>query len=136
MLIGCVVDDELGHHLEPETVRLPQHGAEIVEGPVLRMHVLIVGDVVSVVPEGRRIERHQPDGVDPEVADVAELGREALEITDPVVVGVQEGLDVELIDDRVLVPERIIDIEPGECRGIQGRWGSIIHQGGLVSYTK
>ena len=94
--------------LQFEAVRLAQHGAEIVERAELRMDVLIVGDVVAVVLERRRIEGHQPDGVDAQVADVFELRGQPLEIADAVVVGVEERLDVELVDDRILVPERVI----------------------------
>ena len=112
MLVGGVIDDELGDHLQSQPVRLAQHGAKIVERAELRMHVLIVGNVVAVVLERRGIEGHQPDGVDPEVPDVVELGGQALEIADAIVVRIEERLDVELVDDRVLVPERVVGIEP------------------------
>ena len=46
--------------------------------------------------------------VDAEVLDVVELGRHALEVAHAVVVGIEERLDVQLVDDRVLVPERIV----------------------------
>ncbi len=84
---------------------------------VLRMHVLVVGNVVAVVLERRGIEGHQPEGVDAEVANVVELGGQAREIADAVVVGIEERLDVELVDDGVLVPERIVDVEPASVAG-------------------
>src|SRR3546814_17829262 len=50
----------------------------------------------------------QPDRVDAEFGDVVELVDEAGEIADAVAIAIAEALDVQLIDDRVLVPERII----------------------------
>jgi hypothetical protein len=72
------------------------------------MYVLVVGNVIAVILLRRRIEGHEPDRIDPEVADVAEFGGQPLEIADAVVVRIEERLDVELVDDGVLVPKRII----------------------------
>ena len=64
-------------------------------------------DVVAVVLERRRIEREQPDGVRAELPDVVQLLDQAAKIAEPIAVGIAIALDVELVDDRVLVPERI-----------------------------
>ena len=40
---------------------------EVVERAVVRVDVGVVGDVVAVVLERRRVERQQPDGGDAEV---------------------------------------------------------------------
>ena len=106
VLVGGVVDHELGDHLEPAAMRLGHEGAEVLARPVVRMHVAVIGDVVAVVLERRRIERQQPHRVDAELLDVVELGGEAGEVADAVAVRVEERLDVQLVDDRVLVPER------------------------------
>ena len=73
VLIGRVVDDKFGDHLQSEPMRLVQHRAKIVERAELRMDILIVGDVVAVVLERRGIEGHQPDRVDAQISDVIEL---------------------------------------------------------------
>ncbi len=67
----------------------------------------VVGDVVAVVAAGRGIERQQPQRGDAEVLQIAELFGQAGEIADPVIVAVGKGLDVELIDDGVLVPQLV-----------------------------
>ena len=67
----------------------------------------IVGDVVAVVAQRRGIERQQPQRGDAEVLEVVELPGQALKIADAVIARVEERLDVQLVDDRVLVPERI-----------------------------
>ena len=81
-------------------------GLEVLERAIRRVHVVILSDVVSVVPQRRRIEGKQPDGVDSEAAQVVEPGREAWEVSDAIIVGIRKGPHVDLIDDRILVPER------------------------------
>ena len=114
MLIGGVVDDQLGDDADAAPVRLVDEALEVVERAVARMDVLVVGDVVAVVAQRRRIERQQPEAVDAEVLQVVELLRQAREVADAVVVAVEEGADVRLVDDRVLVPERIGSIGVGQ----------------------
>ena len=117
VLVGGVVDDELGDDLQPAPVRFAHERAEVVARAVVRMHVVVVGDVVAVVAQRRRIERQQPDRVDAELLDVVELVGQPAEVADAVVVRVEERLDVQLVDDRVLVPERIAC---GRGRGVAG----------------
>ena len=90
MLIRGMVDDQFGDHLEAEAVRLLQHVAKIVERAELRMHVLVIGNVIAVVFERRGVEGHQPDGIDAQVPDVLELGSQTLEISNAIGIGVQK----------------------------------------------
>ena len=108
VLVGRMIDDQLRDHFQPRAMRFAEERAEVGTCPVHRMDVAVIGDVVTVVLERRRVEGQQPDRVHPQLADVVELRGEALEVTDAVVVRVEERLDVQLIDDRVLVPERIV----------------------------
>src|SRR5207237_7690080 len=75
----------------------------------------------------RGVERQEPQRGDPEILQVIELAREPLEIADPVIVGVKERLDVQLVDDRVLVPKRVLS------RGLRERGGSRQKRGGYRS---
>jgi hypothetical protein len=88
-------------------MRLTDEDLEIAARSVLRMDVVVIGDVVAIVPARGWIEGQQPDGVDTEILDVFELAGEAAEIANPVVIAVEERPDVDLVDDRILVPERI-----------------------------
>src|SRR4029434_4865344 len=81
--------------------------AEIIECAEVWINVEIVGDVIAVVTERRWIERKEPDGGNAEFLEIIQLFDQATEITHPVAVAVAEGLDVQLVDDRVLVPQRI-----------------------------
>jgi hypothetical protein len=85
-------------------VRLAHEAPEVAHGAVGRVDAAIIGDVVAVVPERRGIERHHPERGDAEVLDVVELLRDTLKVADPVVVGVEERLDVQLVDDGVAIP--------------------------------
>ena len=108
MLVGGVVDHQLGDHPHAARMRRGDEALGVGQRAVVGMHAAIVGDVVAVVEARRGIERQQPDRVDAEIGDVVELGDQAGEIADAVVVGIEERLDVQLVDDRVLVPERIV----------------------------
>jgi hypothetical protein len=103
-----MVHHELGEHLEPAALRLAHELLEVGHRAVLRMHAVVVGDVVAVVLERRGIEGQQPQRRHAEIADVVELRGEPLEVAHAVVVRVEERLDVHLVDDRVLVPERLL----------------------------
>ena len=108
VLVRGVVQDELGDHAQPPAVRLAEQGLEVRERAVGRVHARVVGDVVAVVPEGRGIEGEEPDGGDAEVPQVVEFLRQPAEIADPVGVAVAEGPDVGLVEDGILVPERLV----------------------------
>ena len=108
MLVRGVVADQLGDHPQPAPVRLADELAHVAQRAVVGVDAEVVGDVVAVVLERRRIERQHPDRRDAEVAQVVELLGQALEVADAVAVAVAEGADVDLVDDRVLVPERIV----------------------------
>ena len=108
MLVGGVVDDQLGDDAEAARMRGGDEALDVGHRAVVGMHRAVVGDVVAVVAPRRGIERQQPDRVDAELGDVVELRHQAGEIADAVIVGIEERLDVQLIDDRVLVPERIV----------------------------
>ena len=68
------------------------------------MNVGVVGDVVAVVAQRRGTEGQQPDGGDAQVLQVVELLRQAAEIADAVGHAVEEGADVDFVDDGVFVP--------------------------------
>ena len=111
MLVGGVVDDELGDDADAAVVRGLDEGLEVPGHAVGRIDAAVVGDVVAVVAQRRGIERHHPDRRGAEVLDVVELLRDAGEVADAVVVGVEEALDVQLVDDGVTVPLRVAAID-------------------------
>ena len=107
MLVGRVVRDELGDDPQAAAMRLDDEAPGVGERAVHGVDIGVVGNVVPVVPERRGVERQQPEGGDPEVLEVVELLDQPGKVADAVGVAVEEGADVKLVDDRVLVPERI-----------------------------
>ena len=108
MLVRGVVDHQLGDDLEVALVGLAQEDLEVLERAVRRVHVVVVGDVVAVVPERAGIERQQPHRGHAQVLQVVELFGQPGEVADAVRVAVPERPDVQLIDDRVAVPAGLV----------------------------
>ena len=102
-----MIDHELGDDPDATGMGRTHELPEIGKRAILRMNVAIVANVITVIQSRRRIEWQKPDGVDAEIADVVELGYQSREIADAIVVTVKERSHVQLIDDRVLVPELI-----------------------------
>ncbi len=105
VLVAGVIDDELDHDLHAALVGGVEDSLEIVQGAVAGIDVDVVGDVVAVVSQRRGEEGEHPEAGDAEVLQVVEFGEQAGKVADAVGVGVHEGADVELVDDRVFVPE-------------------------------
>jgi hypothetical protein len=104
VLVGSVVDDELGDDLEPAPVRFLDEAPEVVHVAVGGVDLLVFGDVVAVVPEGRGVEREEPDGRRAQFLHMVEPLHQALEVAHAVAVGILERLHVQLVYDGVLVP--------------------------------
>src|SRR5690606_2088605 len=73
-----------------------------------RVDPAIVGDVVAVVAERRLIKGKEPECRDAQLLEVVQSLREANEVPDTISVGIVERPDMELVDDGVLVPERVV----------------------------
>src|SRR5260370_30445191 len=107
MLIGGVIDYQLGDDPDITWLGTGNDPAEVSQGTVTGMYPAVVGDVVSVIARRRRVERQQPDRVSSEARDVIKLLQQARKVAEPVVVRVKERFYMKLIDDRVFVPERV-----------------------------
>ena len=106
VLIAGVVDDKLGDDLQTTPVRFGDEALEVLHRAVGRIDRLVLGDVIAVVPERRRVEGQQPDGRRAQLLNVIQPAHQTGEVADAVAIGVLERLDVKLVDDRVLVPVR------------------------------
>jgi hypothetical protein len=109
VLVGRVVDHQLRDDADAALMRLLQERLEVLDQAVRLVNLLVRRDVVAIVLERRRVEGQEPDGIDAERLDVVELRGEAGEVAVAVGIAVDERFDVYLVDDRVLVPVRILD---------------------------
>ena len=120
---GGVVHDEVGDHADAALVGGVDEQADVLERPVVGVDLLVVGDVVAAVTQGRPVHRQEPDAVDPEPLEVVELLGQPAEVAGSVGVAVVEAADVDLVEDRRLEPERV-RLEPlGAGRGRRDRSG-------------
>ena len=86
MLIGGMIDHQLGDDADAARMRGRDEALEIGNRAVFGMHRAIVADVVSVIEPRRGIERQQPDRVDAEFGNVVELRDQTGKVPDSVVV--------------------------------------------------
>ena len=90
---------EIQEDLHAERFCARKKAPEIVHRAEPFVDGVIVGYVVSAVPEGRTI-----DGIDPheicKLPDVFQLFRDAVQVADPVSVGIVEGGGINGVDDR------------------------------------
>src|SRR5262249_34797022 len=49
MLVRCVIQYELGDHLDPAPVRFSQELLEIAQAAVGRVHIVVVSNVVAII---------------------------------------------------------------------------------------
>jgi hypothetical protein len=105
MLVGGVVDDQVGDHPDAPLAGRPEEVDQVAEGAQARVDAVEVADVVAVVLVGGGVERHQPDAGHPEPGQVVDLAHEPGEVADAVTVPVGEQLDVQAVDDGVLPPQ-------------------------------
>jgi hypothetical protein len=71
------------------------------------MHVPVIGDVVAIVFERRRVEGQEPDGSYTQILEIIKLVAQAPEVTYAIAITVPESADVYLIDDSILVPQAL-----------------------------
>ena len=91
----------------PRAVRRVEQRDEVVDGAELGQHLVEVADVVAAVAQRRVVERRQPQAVDAEPLQVVELLGQPAQVTRAVGVGVVEGPDQHLVEDRALEPGRV-----------------------------
>ena len=105
VLVGRVVHDEVRDHADAAVAAGAHHLREVAERPERRIDAEEVRDVVAVVAVGRGIERHQPQAADAQPGQVVDPLGQPDQIAAAVAVGVEERLDVEAVEDRVLPPQ-------------------------------
>ena len=100
-----VVDDQVDDHPHAPVAGGADELDEVAVGAQPRVDAVEVGDVVAVVAVGRGVDRHQPEAGDPELGEVVDALRQPGQVAAAVAVPVEEGLDVEAVDDRGLPPQ-------------------------------
>ena len=113
VLVGGVVDDQFRDDPDAAIMAFTHELPEVAHVAVGRIDVAVIRDVIPVIAQRRRVERQQPQCRDTEFLKIVELSGQPREVADAVIVGIEEGLHVELIDDGILVPEAVVAIDHG-----------------------
>ena len=117
-------------------MRFPYKVLEIRHPPIGRIDVPVIGYVIAVVAQRRGIEGQQPQRGNTEILQIIELAAQPLEITAPIVIGIEERLDVELIDDRVLVPHRFDEVGARQYTALGQRRSNVVGWGHAASAVR
>ena len=107
MLVAGVVQDQVGHDPQATGVGFLDQFDGVGQHPVGGQDREEVGDVVAAVPQGRLVERQQPEAVDTQPLQVVETAGESSQVTLTVAIGIVEPAHENFVEDRLLVPPGI-----------------------------
>jgi len=116
VLVGDVVGDDVHDRADAQRGRLGDEGLSLPDGAERGVDRPVVGDVVAAVRERGRIPRGEPERVDAEVLQVAQVCTNSREIAGAVAVPVGKGARVDLVDHRVAPPLGRLPQWPGRVR--------------------
>ena len=126
--VARVVHDEVDDHADAALVAGVEELVEVLDRAALGEDVVVVGDVVAAVAQGRGEERRDPQAVHAQPLEVVELLDQALEVAGPVAVGVAERPDQHLVEDRRAEPVGLRVEHGGRARRVRRHLG----RGGVV----
>src|SRR5436190_24334247 len=72
------------------------------------MYRRVVRDIVAVVAQRRRVKWQQPNRIDPQLLEIIQFPRQPTKIADAITIAVAKRAHVQLVDDRVLVPQALL----------------------------
>ena len=106
MRVARVVHHQVEHDPDATSMRFVDEPVEVGLRTEQRIHALVVADVVAEVQARRRVDRRQPDGIDPEAvrAKMIEVLDDPGQVADAVAIRVRKAARVDLIDDPTLPP--------------------------------
>ena len=110
MLVGRMVRHKIQNHLEAAAMDFFEQAIEVFHGAEDRIDAAIIGDIVSKIGHRRRIDRRDPDGVDAKLHQIVEPLQDPVQIANAVAIAVLKRARVDLVDDAVLPPSRILHL--------------------------
>ena len=107
MLIGGMVDNQLGNNFQTTLMRFIEKCSKVVDRTVIGIDIHIIGNIIPIVSQRRRIKRQQPDRRNTKTFKIGQLLAKSLKITNTVIVAVKKCFDMSFINDGILVPLRL-----------------------------
>ena len=112
VLDGAVIHDQIHDDLHAMCMDRIDELMILFQCSEARVHIHKIADVVTVVKHRRRIDRLDPDAVDPEGSQVIQLLRNADEITVSVPVAIHKGAGIDLIKIGTHIPGGLVHFKP------------------------
>ena len=75
---------------------------EVLYGSVSRIYGILIRNIVLMI-RCAGMDRHEPNTRDPQFLQVIQLGSDTLQISDPITVGITEGIDKDLIPGTIMI---------------------------------
>ncbi len=107
VLIADVVRHHIDDGADAEGQRLLDERLRFTQRSELRVDVAVVLHVVAAVGHRARVPGVEPDGVDAEILEVAEVGAHSGEVSRSVAAAVGEAAHVDLVDHGGAPPQRV-----------------------------
>src|SRR4029077_2679150 len=105
MLIACVIEHQLGNNPQARIVSRVQKLFKILQRAVRRINRIVIRNIISIIPQRRRIKGQKPDRRYAQIFQVVQLTEKPLKIANTIMVRVTERLDMKLIDNCLFEPE-------------------------------
>ena len=117
-----MVHHQFSNNLQTKTVGLFKKLPEIFHRTVIGIDAHVVGNIVSVITERRRIKGQQPYSRYAKTLEIAKLLAQSLKISYTIIVAVIKRLDMRLVNNCVFVPERFGLIHVEFVKGIKSKY--------------
>ena len=108
MLAAAVRIDLVDDDLQPEFVRAQHQCVKFGKRAEQRVDVAIVADIISEVRHRRPEEGGQPDRIDAQRRDMAEMPGNPGQIPYPVAIGIREAARIDLVNDGAAPPLALV----------------------------
>jgi hypothetical protein len=123
VLLRDVIRDDVDDAPDPEGTRFGDQLLRLLQSSERGVDRPVVGDVVARVGHRRGVPGVEPEGIDPEFAQVRQTVEDAGEVADSVAVRVGEAPHVHLVDDCLAPPAVVCKrVAAARCRGVRVGW--------------
>lgn len=104
MVAGTVVQHEIHDDADVVFSCVAGQAMKVFERSVHGIDVSIIRNVVAKIELRRRKTRGNPNGVDAKAFQIIQLGRNAVEVTDAIIVAIGEAARIDFVEHCVLPP--------------------------------
>src|ERR1017187_7831235 len=115
VLVRGVIRHEIEDHSKTTEMNLCQQAVEILHRSKDRIDAAIIRHIVAKIGHRRRVDRRDPDGVNPKSHKVIKTPKNPIQIADPIAVTVLKRARINLVDNAVLPPGGLLHLNKCSC---------------------